>query len=401
MNTFKQGKALMNLSEAKAVIKGQIMPLFEFHETVQSEMALGRILAENIYAEASMPPFKKATMDGYALGSISKSAYLIVGEVLMGEKTALTLNDEEAVYVTTGAALPLGTVAFVKMEGCQVREDQKLYITKEQEVGNHWIDIGEDISKGSLALEAGQKLSPRALGFLSLLGVSQVKVKKKLNVGILTTGDELVPSFARAPEGKIRDINQVVLKGLLEDSYCRVIWQRLVVDEVGTVNAAMREALETVDLLITSGASSMGRSDVIPELMEELSEEGLLFHGLNIKPGKPVGLAKVGNKVILALPGNPVSSAMTFVVIGQYLIETLLGISLELRQISGILEKSCVSQEGKMTFYPVKISSEGQVVSPLFGKSGLISIVAVADGFIAVMPNECLYEGQTVTVHLF
>lgn len=399
MNTFKQGKTLVSLEEAKQLMKGQIMPLFDVFERVKTENALDRILAEDVFAPESLPQFKKATMDGYALGSLGLDHYKLIKEQKIGQTSNLALADEEAVYVPTGAALPTGTVIFAKVEGCQVQE-QILKIQNPQELGPHWIEIGEDVESGELALAKGQKITPMAMGFLSLLGLTEVLVFRKIKIALLTTGDELVPSFDPAPLGKIRDVNQAVLRSLAEACGCQVVWQKLVPDERELVETSMTEALRSADLLITSGASSMGKADVIPELMAKLAKQDLMFHGLNIKPGKPVGLALVDSKPILALPGNPVSSAMTFVVVAEYLLGLLMGRVLERRQMNGILEVDCKSSEGKLTFMPVKLSAEGKV-SPIFGKSGLISIVARADGFIAISPNQALKAGESVAVTLF
>ena len=193
------------------------------------------------------------------------------------------------------------------------------------DLGAHWIDKGEDIASGQLALAKDTKLEPMNLGFLSLIGKNTVRVYKRLKLGILTTGDELVGSFEPAPEGKIRDINQAVLKGLAERIGCEVVYMTRVPDQKHLVEAAMLEGVEAADLLITSGASSMGKADVMPELLAAHSDKGLIFHGLNIKPGKPVGLVTINNKPVLALPGNPVSSAMTFVVVAEALIARLTG----------------------------------------------------------------------------
>lgn len=399
MNTFKQGKTLVSLEEAKTLMKGHVLPLFDISETVKTETALGRILAENVYATENMPKFRKSTMDGYALGSIGRSHYRLLPDQKIGQVSQDALNDDEALYVPTGGALPEHTASVAKVEGCKVLGDQ-LEILSLKECGNHWIDRGEDVGEGELALSIGQVISPMAMGFLSLLGKMEVLVERRLKVALLTTGDELVPSFAPAPLGKIRDINQAVLRSLAEEADCEVVWQRLVPDAYEQIEASILEALEVADLLITSGASSMGKADVMPELMSKHSDSGLIFHGLNIKPGKPVGFALSGGKPILALPGNPVSSAMTFVVVAEYLLGLMKGKVLERRQLNGILEIGCESSEGKLTFIPVKISREGGL-TPIFGKSGLISIVARADGFITIAPNQRLEAGEQVSASLF
>ncbi len=406
MNTFKQGKGLVSIEEAKVRIHTEIQPLAEFTEVIQAAEALGRVLAEDVYATEDLPAFRKATMDGYTLklisGDPSKQNYELIGETVMGSAAALTLTETTAVYVPTGGKLPTEANAVLKVEGSQVIDGQ-LKVTNLADIGAYWIDKGEDISTGQLALAKGTKLEPMNLGFLSLIGRDQVVVYKQLKLGILTTGDELVGSFEPAPEGKIRDINQAVLKGLAERIGCEVVFTKRVPDQRHLVEAALLEGVATSDLLITSGASSMGKADVMPELLQIHSDKGLIFHGLNIKPGKPVGLATIKGKPVLALPGNPVSSAMTFVVVAETLIAQLTGHASKRVQICGKISATCASQEGKTTYIPVKCVRQGcdWQVNPIFGKSGMISIVAIADGFIALNPGEQLEAGSITEVTLF
>lgn len=404
-NTFKRGKALLSIEEALNIIETYIQPLENFEEEIASEMSLGRRLAEDIYAHEDLPKFRKSTMDGYALSESSLkagSSYEIVSQSEMGTRFNGNLKTGQAVYVPTGAELPKETQAVVKVEGCQVINEQ-LEIIKPEDVGPHWILKGEDVSQGQKALSKGSVIGPMSLGFLSLLGKEKIRVKKKLKIAILTTGDELIPSFDFAPEGKIRDINQVVLKALALQNECEVVYLKQLPDVKDLLREAILTAVESADLAITCGASSMGKMDVMPELLEELSDAGLIFHGLNMKPGKPVGLAKLSEKPVLALPGNPVSSAMTFVVIGEQVIGRLQNREIKRLVKKGTLEISCASQEGKTTFIPVKFRQQEEEIRvvPNIGKSGLISIIADADGFIRVNPDQVLAAGSEVEVTLF
>lgn len=405
MNTFKKGKKLVSLEEAKALIEQWILPLEHFAEKIDSVASIGRVLAEDLYADEDFPSFRKSTMDGYALcleANQMESSYQLIGESAMGSSQVLQMRKGTAVYVTTGGKLPEAANAVAKVEGTRLEGDQ-LLIVNAADIGTHWIEKGEDIKRNQLALSRGRRINPMALGFLSLLGMDKICVRKWLKVAIITTGDELVPSFMEAEDGKIRDINQIVLKELAKRMDCDVIFTRLVKDELELVEEALLEGVQAADLVITSGASSMGKADVIPELMQKHSDSGLIFHGLNIKPGKPVGLALIGGKPVLALPGNPVSSAMTFVAIGEFLMGRLTGQCLERIVVNGILEESCASQEGKTTFIPVQLETrDGNCyANPIFGKSGLISIIAISDGFIVIDPDERLESGARVNITLF
>lgn len=401
MKTFRDGSELLNLSEALKLIK-QLKQMSTTSVIIPSGESLGRMLAEDVFATVDLPEFSKSTMDGYALSVKPKAGetYLCKGEVLMGQAPTAVLDQSSCIYVPTGAVLPEGTQWVLPVEGCEILNNE-IKVGNASMAGTHWINKGEDVISGSRVLSKGQRITPMVMGMLALIGQAEVKVYKSLKIGLITLGDELVGPFEPTAKTSIRDINQVVLQGLAENMGAEVVYTQRCKDSYNEVRQAVESGLEVCDLLISSGSSSMGRSDFIPEIMDELSDEGLLFHGLNIKPGKPVGLGCVGEKRVLALPGNPVSSAMTFVLIAEPLMANLLGLSLETKHIEVILTETCKT-DGRETFIPVSIhGNNGQLEGhPHKGKSGLISQIATADGFFAIEAGGIAQKGDMVEVRL-
>lgn len=401
MKTFRDGSGLLNLSEALKVIN-HLKPMSTPSVSIPSGESLGRLLAEDVFATADLPEFSKSTMDGYAFSvkPIESESYLCKGEVLMGQKPSGSLDDKSCIYVPTGAVLPEGTQWILPVEGCEILSGA-IKVVKASMAGTHWINKGEDVMSGNRVLNKGQLITPMVVGMLALIGKAEVQVYKRPKIGIITMGDELVGPFETASKTSIRDINQVVLQGLAESIGAEVVYIRRCKDIYEEVRQAVESGLEVCDLLITSGSSSMGRSDFIPEIMDALSDNGLLFHGLNIKPGKPVGLGCAGEKRMLALPGNPVSFAMTFVLIAEPLIANMLGLSLESKCTEVILTETCKT-DGRETFVPISIGiNNGQLEGlPHKGKSGLISQIATADGFFAIEAGGIALKGDKVEVRL-
>lgn len=402
MKTFKQGEALLNLNEAINLIEA-LSPLTSRTESVLSVMAIDRMLAEDIVSKAALPEFRKSTMDGYALMQTPEcgSIYRCIGTVQMGEVADYLLDLESCVYVPTGGMIPSNATTILPVEGAQINGND-MTVTDPKRCKEHWIIPGEDVTRGQVIFSKGCMLNPMALGMLSLLGIERVKVYRPIAVGILTMGDELVDSFEAQPLGKVRDVNQVVLKALVEKFGAVIGYSKRCPDDKAFVGLALKEALACCDLVITSGSSSMGPADFIPDLIETVADGGLLFHGLNIKPGKPVGLGLVGEKRVLALPGNPVSSAMTFVLVAEPLMASMLGLHLESNTVVGKLMVDCQT-DGRETFIPVRLNQEnGELLAyPYKGKSGLISQIATADGFFSIEAGKKALKNDKVVVRLF
>lgn len=402
MKTFREGQPLLNLSEALKCIEA-LSPMSNAQELIDSEESLDRVLAEDIYADEDLPAFRKSTMDGYGFAVMPETGktYSCILTVEMGRLSQETLGPENCIYLPTGGCVPEGVNWVLPVEGVRA-DSNNITVTKASLSAAHWIVPGEDVQKGLKVLCAGQELGPMALGMLALIGREKIKVYKRLKVGILTMGDELVGSFEACEIGKIRDVNQVVLKSLVTKMGAEVAFSRRCSDDHKILKQALEHSLSMCDLVISSGSSSMGSADYMPELIEALSDEGLLFHGLNIKPGKPVGLGLCGEKPILALPGNPVSTAMTFVLVAQPLMANRLGLKLVEEQREAILTQTCET-DGRETFVPVSLQGEGHnlYAIPHKGKSGLISQIATADGFFAIEAGAVAQKGDKVEIRLF
>lgn len=402
MKTFRQGQPLLKLSEALQCIKA-LQPMSNAQVVIATEDSLGRVLAEDVFADEDLPTFRKSTMDGYGFAEmpVNDQYYPCEAVIEMGRLEAFDLAKDHCVYLPTGGQVPDGINWVLPVEGTRA-EAKGVVVTKASLSATHWIAVGEDVQKGKKVLKAGQIIGPMTLGMLALIGRAEVKVYRKLKVGILTMGDELVSPFESCSPGKIRDINQMVLKGLVEKMGAEVVYCMRCKDDREALNQALRTSLSCCDLVISSGSSSMGSADFMPELIDALADDGLLFHGLNIKPGKPVGLGLRGEKRLLALPGNPVSTAMTFVLVAQPLMANMLGLRMQTHCVEAVLTQSCGS-DGRETFIPVSLQQVGEqtLAHPHKGKSGLISQIASADGFFAIEAGAVAQKGDKVEVRLF
>ena len=276
-----------------------------------------RILARDVAATAPHPPFRASIMDGYALrasDSQSKTPLKIVGESLAGDAKCAFVNRGEAAYVTTGAPVPEGADAVVRIEDVRVDEEKNTVTVLVPVAHGKWIRaIGSDIAEGEIVLKAGTVIAPADIGLLASIGVTNVPVRRRPVVGVLSTGTELVDastSNARLPASSIRDSNRPMLIAAAAAAGADARDLGRVADAEEATEAAMREACSKCDVVITSGGVSMGSRDLVKPLLERIGT--VAFGRVRLKPGKPTTFATVGKCLVFALPGNPVSAMVTF-----------------------------------------------------------------------------------------
>jgi len=387
-------------------------------ETVTLELACGRRLASDIVAAESVPHFSRATMDGYAVrardtfgASESLPALLErTGEVVMGEATSLTVGPGKAVEVPTGGMIPDGADAVVMVEYSSKLDNTMIEITRPAAPGENVLKAGDDIAPGEVLFRKGAMLRPQDIGVLAALGIAEVEVFRVARVALISTGDEIVPvEIHPLPVGKVRDINSFSLAALIESAGARVGMKRKVSDRLEDLVSACREAMMNHDVIVLSGGSSVGVRDYTAQVLAGLPKSELLVHGVAIRPGKPTILGRAGGALFWGLPGQPVSALITcreFVLPSlrklHGVIETELVHS---RSIGAILSHQLPSVHGRTDYVPVHLSRSGQgrtEASPIFGKSGAISILARADGYVVIPEHvEGLDQGAGVSVFLF
>ncbi len=375
--------------------------------------ALGMTLARAIRAGEDIPPFSRATVDGYAVrasdayaASDSIPAFLdVVGQVDMGQANSIVLGPGQAAYVPTGGMLPEGADAMVMIEDVEALDDRSIAVNAGSAAGRSVMRRGEDIEAGASILAAGHRLRPQDLGALAALGITRVDVRRPPRVAVISTGDEIVDPAAPVSFGQIRDINGVALAALCESCGAIATSRTIVPDEADALQTALRTALSNCDVALISGGSSMGAKDMTKQAIAALGPPGVLTHGLAIKPGKPTIVGVVGGKAVFGLPGHPASAIMVFHAIVKPHLEALLGRTPQpSAAITARLTENIPADPGKESYQMVALQrgTDAWQAHPIHGKSGAITLLTRAHGYFTVeRDREGVRAGESVEVVLF
>ena len=375
-------------------------------QTIPLDAALGRVLSADVTATEYVPNFNRSTVDGYAViasdvfgCSESIPALLtLAGESHMGQPLNIQLQKGQCVYVPTGAELPANADAMVMLENADDFQDGTIAIYKPAAPGANLIYRGDDVKPGQSVLPAGLRLTAADIGALAALGVTQVSVSCAPRVAIISTGDELVPAGQSLQAGQIRDVNAPMLAAAVTSSGGSPEPRGIIQDEQAAIQAAVEAAMPDCDMLLISGGTSVGVKDAIPAVISELGE--LLVHGVAAKPGKPTILGEIRGKPVFGLPGNPVAAYFMFLTFARPLLLSMQGAQTESRTLSAPLARAVSSNHGREEFVPVRLI-DGHA-HPIAGKSGLITTLAGADGFIRIARDcEGLSRDENVQVTLF
>ena len=376
-------------------------------ETVGLPDALDKVVAEDILSPEDLPAYARSTVDGFAVRAsdtygCSKALPAMVtyaGKVLMGEDEKRVLPKASCMAVPTGGQVPEGADAVVMVEHSEDLGDEFRYMLKPVAPGENVNAKGDDIAIGGVAVPKGTMLEPRHTAVLAALGISELKVRKPLTVGILSTGDELV-DYTETPKGtEIRNINSVTLAAAVEALGCQAKLYPIVPDE----EAALREAIDTVrkecDFLIISGGSSVGERDNVNRVLASFGE--VYFHGVALKPGKPTMFAMLdGDVPAFGLPGHPAAAFYTFHLFAKPAILKRRGAIAVPRYVEAALSQKVPSNHGREEIIGVALEN-GKAV-PLPAKSGVVSVLSRADGTITIPRDlEGLERGAKVKVLLF
>jgi molybdopterin molybdotransferase len=382
-------------------------------EAISIETATERILAQDISSDEDVPGFSRSTMDGYAVYAAStfgasegNPAYLTIdGAISMGENPTATIVPGQAIRISTGGMLPQGADSVVMMEYATEIEETTLEIYKSVAPGGNVITKGEDVQKSQSLLSAGTKLRPQEIGLLAALGIEQVDVYKKPMVGIISTGDEIVPIRNTPGPAQVRDINSYSISSQVVQAGGMPLSFGIIKDNYDALAETCRRALQKTDMLIISGGSSVGTRDLTIEVLESLNDAKILVHGIPISPGKPTILALADKKPIWGLPGHVTSAMVVFDRVVRPFIAHAAGINTESKQhgrlISAKISRNVASTQGRTDFIRVRLkqSDDGLLAEPVLGKSGLINTMLQADGLVEVdMNTEGLDKGTDVSV---
>jgi molybdopterin molybdotransferase len=383
-------------------------------ETIPTASALDRVLATDIQAPGDLPTFRRSTMDGFAVraadtfgASESLPAYLdVAGEVFMGQAAATRVGEGACARIATGGMLPSEADAVVMVEQTQQASPTTIEVLRPVAPGENVVQVGEDVRSGAPIVSAGQVLRPQDVGALLALGVTTVPVARRLRVGIVSGGDELVDPSCEPGPGQIRDINSYTLACLIQRAGHAPCLAGVFPDELDALRSAARAAFETSDVLILSAGSSVSARDMTAQVVGELGLPGVLVHGVSLKPGKPTILGMCDGKPVFGLPGNPVSCMVTF---DLFVAPTLAKMSgareVPRRTIRARLSHNIASTTGREDYIQVRVvqAADGTLEAvPVFGKSNLIFTLVTADGMLKVpLDAGGLAAGAMVDVMLF
>src|SRR5215204_369670 len=362
-------------------------------EPVALDDALGRVPAEALSAPHALPGFARATFDGFAVraadtygASEGLPSYLdIAGEVRMGEPPELEVRPGTAVAIATGAPLPAGADAVVKVEHTQAATPELLEILRPATPGEGLVRADEDAAPGDELVPAGRPLRAQDLGMLAAAGLVEVPVHARPRVTIVSTGDELVPSESRSlASGQVRDATAPALAALVREAGGKPHFAGIVADDRDALSATLRTALPESDVLVVSAGSSVGARDETAAAIASLGEPGIWCHGLAFRPGKPTLLADCGGVPVIGLPGNPRSALVAFRLIGMPIVRLVGGCTHPPPEpaVRARLSRNLPSAAGRLDVVQVRL--DGDHAEPLFGSSSLLSILTAADGFVVV-----------------
>ena len=377
--------------EVLALIEQEFTPVAGVEQVALSS-AMGRVLAEDIAATEYVPDFDRSTVDGYALRAKDTfgctdaipAILPLQGEVLMGEGAEFTLNPEECVAVPTGGAVPSGADSVVMIEYTEDYGDGTIGISKSAAPGQNMIFRGDDVFPGKVILRKGRVLSSQDIGALAAIGRVQVPVVKKLTVGVISTGDELVPPEVMPGPGQVRDVNSPMLEAMLTAFGVNVINYGIVIDNEALLSDTVTKAVSQCDAVLLSGGSSVGVKDAACRIIESMGK--LLLHGIAIKPGKPTILGKAGVKPLVGLPGHPVAAYFITKLFVLPLLGRLTGRTMAEYTVTAKVTESISANHGRAQYQCCRLERrDGQLYAhPIRGKSGLITTLAGADGYFCI-----------------
>lgn len=385
-------------------------------EEIDIEDAYGRVLAEDIVSPEDLPGFYRSTVDGFAVNASdtfgateSLPVYLEVsGEILMGEEPDFKLKKGEASRIATGGMLPEGADAVVMFEHVQPIDERLIEILRPVAPGENVISPDEDIKKGEVIINKGRRLRPQDIAALASVGITMIKAYKKPRVSIISTGDEIIPATSQTRPGKIRDINSYNLAGLVNLSGGIPKKKGIFRDIYEDIRMAVEESLRDSEIVVITGGSSVGIKDLTERVINSLGSPGVLFHGVNLKPGKPTIGAVINGIPVLGLPGHPAAVTVCFELFVKPLISLLSGEKKrglpEVIKVKARLTKNISSSLGREEHVRVRVEEKnGELwATPILGKSGLIKTLVLADGEITIPSHlRGIEAGDEVDVTLF
>jgi molybdopterin molybdotransferase len=392
---------MIPVSEAIEIVKAWsgLLPVDE----IELASASRRILGENIIADADLPPFDRAQMDGYALRAAdvetTPARLRIVGESAAGAGWHHEMNAGEAVRIMTGAPVPQGADAVQQVElAREVNGAATVEILESVQIGRSIVRRAAEIKAGETVLRAGEEISAQAIATLASFGYARVKVGRQPRVAVMATGSELVDVDQKPVRDQIRDSNNYTIEAYAKLAGATVERVPLAGDDTELLKKQMGAALEHCDMLVTSGGVSMGVYDFTKTAFRELGAE-IFFERVALKPGKPTVFGKIGDKLIFGLPGNPVSVAVTFNLFARTALRAMQGATEKtLPEVTTVLERNVKASPDRDSYLPavLRTDEDGRLLAETLkwgGSSDFVSF-ARANGLIIVPAGTAFAAGD-------
>ena len=381
--------AMMDPTEARARVMERVRPVAA--ERVRLPDAAGRWLAEDIVAGDNHPPFPAATMDGYAVVAADVSPWReVIGYQPAGAWIDAEVTEGYVVRIMTGAAIPAGADAVVRVESTEIVDDHVVINQDEVKPGENIRPVGSDLAEGAVVLAAGTRVGPIEIGLLATLGYAEVAVARRPRVAVVSTGDELVEPGQPLAPGQIRDSNRFSVTAAVRDAGGEVVFADRASDELSDLRRIVDELPTDLDVLITNGGVSVGDRDVVGTLIGETAE--VHFDRVFMKPGKPLTFATRGNLLIFGLPGNPVSSMVSLELFVRPALLAMQGAAKPTRDVVVVETTEELRRSDRIEYQRavVSVSPDGRLRAKSTGGQGSSRLASMsgANAFLVVEPGD-------------
>ncbi len=394
---------MIPIDEAKKIIKRQTF--FLKPESVELQNTVGRVIAEDIFADMDLPPFDRSQMDGFAVRTEdvvdAPTRLKIVGESVAGKGWHNEIKSGEAVRIMTGASVPNGADSVRQVELTE-ESDGFVTIKEPTKIQQNIVKRAQEITKGEKVFEKGEIVTENMVATLASFGYEFVEVAKRPKVAILATGSEIVDISATPKQDQIRNSNSWMLKAFAE-KYADVEVLPIAVDDLDGLKHTIQGAIKNCDCLIISGGVSVGDYDFTKPALREIGAE-IYFERISLKPGKPTVFAKLDKTLIFGLPGNPVSIAVTFFVfVRMALLNMQKALNTELKSENAKLSHDIKGAKGRDSILPVSLSTskKGKLTVETLRFSGSSNFIrfAKANGLVFLPQDKTLKKGDVAEIY--
>ncbi|BCG64412.1 MAG: molybdopterin molybdotransferase [Methyloprofundus sp.] len=410
INCFDDSSALMRFALAKQTILDK-MTVIQESQQIAIETAKGRCLAEDITSLINVPAHTNSAVDGYALHSAdlptadNEQNLTIQATVFAGQFYEQACQPQHCIRIMTGAAIPAGLDTVIMQEHCTIKTDS-IHIASSHQVGQNVRQAGEDIKQGSTVLKAGKLLCPADIGLLASLGITEIKVKRKLRIAIASTGNEIYSPAATPNKGGLYDSNRYSLMAALDRPDIEIINLGIIKDQEAELLATFNKAAEHADVIISSGGVSVGAADFTKTALQTGGK--INFWRITLKPGRPLAFGKIKNCTFFGLPGNPIAVLVTFYQLVLPALEKALAITdkpiaplMKARSLENI-HKKAGRTEIQRGIVSQTATGEWQVKTTGKQGSGILSSMSKANAFIVLEHEQSIVnKGDLVNVQLF